>query len=392
MRVAAGKRANILSAMKSVGLVFVAMLLAGCSVVPGSGPSTASLSADDIENTVKQEDYFSFKLTPEVAQIVGRYVPTRFAEYFGIKGTEPRQQIGVGDMLTVNIWEADERGIFSTSYGKKTTIESVVDDSGRIFVPYAGRIRAAGRSVESVREAVQGALEGKAVQPQVQIVVSGNQTNSAVIVGDVGKPGKYPISIAGTTLLDLVAHAGGSRGKTFETVVTLKRGDRKASTNLQDLIDLPKNNVRLVKGDNVLLTVKPRSFTAFGAVKKTAIQQFPTETVTLAEALASVGGLNDETADASAVYLFRFEEPEVIAKLDPKARGKLGEYQVPVIYRLNLRDPKAWFVARYFLMRDKDMIYVANHPAAELGKFLRIIQPILTSARYGVLISDDLEN
>ncbi|WP_107989777.1 polysaccharide biosynthesis/export family protein [Breoghania corrubedonensis] len=377
--------------MKSIGLVFVALLLAGCSVVPGGGPSGAALSADDIETAVQKEDYFSFTLTPEIAQIVGRYVPTRFSDYFGIKGTEPRQRIGVGDLLTINIWEADERGIFSTSYGKKTTVESVVDDSGRIFVPYAGRIRAAGQSVESVREAVETALVGKAVQPQVQIIVTGNQTNSAVIVGDVGKPGKYPISVAGTTLLDLVAHAGGSRGKTFETVVTLKRGNRKATTNLQDLIDVPKNNVRLVKGDNILLTVKPRSFTAFGAVVKTAIQQFPTESVTLAEALASVGGLNDNTADASAVYLFRFEDPEVIVKLKPEARDKIGDYQVPVIYRLNLRDPKAWFVARYFQMRDKDMIYVANHPAAELGKFLRIIQPLLTSTRYGVLISNDLE-
>lgn len=378
--------------MKSGGLVFVAMLVAGCSALPGSGPSGAALSANDIEDTVRKEDYFSFKLTPEVAKIAGHFVPTRFADYFGIRGTEPRQMIGVGDLLTVNIWEADEKGIFSTSYGKKTTVESIVDDSGRIFVPYAGRIRAAGRSVETVREAVEQSLVGKAVEPQVQIIVTGNQTNSAVIVGDVAQAGKYPISLAGTKLLDLVAQAGGSRGKTYETMVTLKRGDRKASTLLEDLIDQPKNNVRMVKGDNVLLTAKPRTFTAFGAVRKTSIQHFQGKTVTMAEALAMVGGLDDNSADASAVFLFRFEEPEVVAELRPEDRQRIGDYQVPVVYRLNLRDPKAWFVARYMHMRDKDMIYVANHPAAEFGKFLRIIQPALTTARYGVQISDDLDD
>lgn len=378
--------------MKSICLIVVGFLVAGCAALPGDGPSGAALSANDIESTVKQEDYYSFKLTPEVAEVAGHYIPTHFSDYFGIRGTEPRQLIGVGDVLAVNIWEADERGIFSTSYGKKTTVDSIVDDSGRIFVPYAGRIRAAGRPVEAVRASVEQALEGKAVQPQVQIVVTGNQTNSAVIVGDVHKPGKYPISLAGTKLLDLVAQAGGSSGKTYETVVTLKRGERKASTLLEDLIDLPKNNVRLAKGDNILLAVKPRSFTAFGAVKQTAIKQFPTKTVTMAEALAMVGGLNDNSADASAVFLFRFEEPEVVRQLRPADRDKIADYQIPTIYRLDLRDPKAWFVARYFEMRDKDMIYVANHPTAEFGKFLRIIQPLLSAARTGQIISDDLSD
>ncbi|MDJ0932158.1 hypothetical protein [Breoghania sp.] len=147
-----------------------------------------------------------------------------------------------------------------------------------------------------------------------------------------------------------------------------------------------------MKGDNILLSVKPRSFTAFGAVRKTTIQHFPSKTVTMTEALAMVGGLNDNTADASAVYLFRFEDPEVVAKLRPDLREKLGDYQVPVIYRLNLRYPKAWFVARYIQMHDKDIIYVATHSVAEFAKFFRIVQLLVTSARYGVLISNDLED
>ncbi|MDJ0932156.1 hypothetical protein [Breoghania sp.] len=82
--------------MKTIGLVFVAVMVAGC----------AALSANDIEDIARQEDYFTFRLTPENAQIIGQYVPSRFADYFGIKGTEPRQRIGVGDVLAVNIWES----------------------------------------------------------------------------------------------------------------------------------------------------------------------------------------------------------------------------------------------------------------------------------------------
>lgn len=359
-------------------------------MLPGSGPSKVDLSVTDIETPANETDYFVIPLTSEVAELAGRYRSSIFADYFGIKSYQATQIVGVGDNLRINIWEADVNGLFATTQGKGVSLVSEVDQSGKIFVPYAGRIQASGRSVESIRTTVQNALVGKAVEPQVQIIVAGNKTNSAVIVGDVAKPGTYPISLAGTRLLELVANAGGARAKTFETVVTLKRGNRSASTLLEDLIDQPSNNVYVVKGDNVLLTHRPRSFTAFGAVKKTTIQQFPTKTVTLAEGLAMAGGLNDFAADPRGLYLFRFEDAGVVRKLRP-GRGGEGlddSYQVPVIYKLNLRDPKAWFLARFFELRDKDMLYVANHPTAEFGKFLRIIQPLLSSARTVQVISE----
>lgn len=380
--------------MKTAALAAAAIILASCAVLPGSGPSGNVLSVTDIEADVSASDYLVVPIDTHVADIAGRYKPNHFAKHFGIKSQRAQQIIGVGDALQINIWEADEQGLFSTAQGKKTSLNSIVDESGMIFVPYAGRLRAAGRPVETIRGTIEAALVSKAIQPQVQVVVVGNKTNSAVIVGDVGKPGTYSISLAGTRLLELVANAGGARAKTFETMVTLKRGNRKASTLLEDLIDVEDNNVLLVKGDNILLTHKPRSFTAFGAVRKTTVQSFPTKTVTLAEALAMAGGLNDLFADPRGLYLFRFEDPEVVRRLrGNKVSDKISdEYQVPVIYKLNLRDPNAWFLARYFEMRDKDLLYVANHPVAEFGKLLQIIQPLLSSARSGTLISNDLSN
>lgn len=376
--------------MKIAASFFAALVLASCAALPGTGPSKSSLSVTDVEQDISNSDYLVVPLNSHVAEVAGRYRPNRFAEYFSIKSSRETQIIGVGDMLRINIWEADSQGLFSTVEGKSTSIGSVVDQSGRIFVPYAGRIQAAGRSVEGVRTVIESALVGKAIEPQVQVVVEGNRTNSAVIVGDVGKPGTYPISLAGTQLLELVANAGGSKAKTYETMVTLKRGNRQAETLLQDLFDVPANNVLLAKGDNILLTHKPRSFTAFGAVGRTTIKEFPTQKVSLAEALALSGGLNDRAADPRGIYLFRFEDPEVVRKLrDVKSDELLtDEYQVPVIYKLNMRDPKAWFLARYFEMRDKDMLYVANHNTAEFGKFLQIIQPILSSARATQVIAE----
>jgi polysaccharide export outer membrane protein len=56
------------------------------------------------------------------------------------------------------------------------------------------------------------------------------------------------------------------------------------------------------------------------------------------------------------------------------------EGKVPVVYRVDLKDPRAFLVAQNFPMKNKDVVYVANAPAAELQKFLNI----LTSSIFSV--------
>lgn len=362
-----------------VPAVLVSIALAGCAVLPGSGPAPFSISPESIEKNQKQE-YLVIRIDAEVANIAGRYKAKEFSRRFGISRSGRGQLIGVGDALSIKIWEAGDNGLFSNTQTKSTEVQSIVDERGLIFVPYAGRLRAAGRSVESLRLNIQNNLEDKAKQPQVQVIVKGNRANSSVIVGDVRKPGRYPLSLAGTRVLDLVAQAGGSSYPAYETVITLKRRGEIGTTVLENLFDFSENNVYLRSGDNILLAHNPRSYTAFGAVTNSQVFKFVSRTVTLAEALAGAGGLFDEKADPRAIFLFRFEEPEVARRLKPDL-DLPAKLRVPIVYRLNLREPKGFFLARYFEMRNKDIIYVANSPAAELGKFLRIIQPLLNSAQ-----------
>jgi polysaccharide export outer membrane protein len=63
--------------------------------------------------------------------------------------------------------------------------------------------------------------------------------------------------------------------------------------------------------------------------------------------------------------------------------------QVPVIYRLDFNKPESFFLSQSFQMRDKDVIYVANHPAAELSKFLTlIVSPLLGAARTAEVLGE----
>lgn len=189
-------------------------------------------------------------------------------------------------------------------------------------------------------------------------------------------------------MLEAVAKAGGSREATYETVVTVKRGGASGEARMVDLIEYPKNNIWLAPGDNVLVTHKPRTFSAFGAVHSTQLVPFKTESVTLAEGLAQVGGLKDFFADASGIYLFRFEDRDLVRKLRGDVVDRIHGARIPVVYKLNFRQPEAFFLARSFEMRDKDIVYVANHPTAEFGKFLQIIGPLLSNVNTVNAITD----
>ena len=336
-----------------------------------------------------RSNYVLLPLDRAAVAAVSGYRPSLFSRQFSsVPGRGHSTRLGIGDRLVVTIWEAAADGLFSTSDGKQVSIPAVVDEAGYIFMPYAGRVRANGLSVEGLRVAIQERLKGKAIEPQVLVTVEGNESSGVVVVGDVMKPGQYTMSVRGMRLLEAVAKAGGSREATYETVVTVKRGGASGEARMVDLIEYPKNNIWLAPGDNVLVTHKPRTFSAFGAVQTTQLVPFKTESVTLAEGLAQVGGLKDFFADASGIYLFRFEDRDLVRKLRGDVVDRIHSARVPVVYKLNLREAEAFFLARSFEMRDKDIIYVANHPTAELGKFLQIIGPLLSNVNTVNALSD----
>lgn len=359
--------------------VFLAFSLAGCGSLPGQGPTAITITSDDIEGDALRSDYVLLALDRTTVNTVHKYRPKPFSRHFASVPDRGRStRLGIGDRLVVTIWEAAPEGLFSTADGKQVSVPVVVDESGYIFIPYAGRIQANGLSVEGLRVSIQERLKGKAIEPQVLVMVEGNESSGVVVVGDVTKPGQYTMSVRGMRLLEAVARAGGSREATYETVVTVKRGSRSGEARLVDLIEYPENNIWLTPGDNVLVTHKPRTFSAFGAVQSTQLVPFKTESVTMAEGLAQVGGLKDFFADAAGIFLFRFEDRELLRQLKgDEVASKFDQVRVPVVYKLNLREAEAFFLARSFEMRDKDIIYVANHPTAEFGKFLQIIGPLL---------------
>ncbi len=299
--------------------------------------------------------------------------------------------LGVGDAVTITVWEPGRDGLFSAQGQSSVPIQATVDADGRIFVPYIGTMSVAGMDAGALRRAVADGLAGKAVDPQVQVAIEAREGRQATLLGDVATPGLVPIPVGGLRLTEAVALAGGPKGAMHETEVVLTRRGQVAKGWMDDVLSAPDNDVWIAPRDTVRLRTRPRSFLALGAVGAPGRTPFGSERLSLAEAVAQIGGLNDNFADRGGVFIFRFESPERLARAGvPAPRfARASDGRVPVVYQVAFTQPDAFFVTQQFAMRDDDVLYVASAPAAEFRKFmLTFVTPIFSVSQMVASVGD----
>ena len=384
-------RLNVINTQR-IGIRLLAALavaaLSGCGMLGSSGPSAGRVEGGEtavIASGIKVVDV-SDSVARRLSESQKRL---SFSEVFGsapFKG----YVVGAGDILAISIWEAPPGGLFSAaalnpgSVGGGTPAtglpDQMVNADGTINIPFAGSIPAAGKSIPQLEALVVRKLTGKAMQPQVMIRVVKNTSSNVTVVGEVSASMQMPLTAKGERLLDALAAAGGVKQPVGKTTVQVTRGKQVQSLALDTVIQNPAQNIPLQPGDVVTALHQPLSFTALGAVSANQEIQYEAQGITLAQALARAGGLQDVRANAQGVFIFRFEDPATLGG-DLSAQPMTPAGKVPVVYRVDLKDPGSFFVAQGFPMRDKDVMYVANAPAAELQKFLTMLASLVFSAR-----------
>jgi polysaccharide export outer membrane protein len=237
-----------------------------------------------------------------------------------------------------------------------------------------------------VQREVEERLAGKAIEPQAIVVISKSLTNTATVSGEVIQGARVPLSLKGDRLLDLIAAAGGSRAPVYETFVRLSRGGVTATIPMEALISNPAENIYAQAGDVLTLVRLPQSFTVFGATGNNAQVNFTAQRMTLVEALAKSGGLQDQRSDPGGVFLFRYEPPPVINALGRPQLGTGPEGTTPTVYRLDLSQARSYFYAERFPIQDKDIIYVANADFNELQKFFTLLNTLTGPVITGIVV------
>jgi polysaccharide export outer membrane protein len=353
-----------LAALRHLSLVLLVALLAGCESLPHDGPSARSVA----EMAGGPGGYQIVELDHRVSQVLVAHPHRPMRALATVASTSPIDLIGVGDVLLVSVLQPDS----SAAEARAFTLS--VDRNGTITVPFAAPVLVQGKTSTEAATAIRSALRGRLVNPQVVVSVTSNLTNTVTVIGEVRNVGRYPLLVGGDRLLDLLAAAGGSTRPAADVVVTVVRDEKAVSTTLSALLAEPSENVRLAPGDQVRVAYRPRKFSTFGAFTRSAQIPIEDDTVSLAGAISRMGGLDTNAAQASSVLVFRLERPEVARELGLSAPE--GQASVPVIYRLNLREPSGFFVAGAFQIQADDLIYAPRAETAELRKFFELVSAI----------------
>lgn len=352
-------------------VVSVSVMLAGCSAFPAGGPSPYEVVG---QASTKSAPYMLVKLTPDVISRLGQPRSAGLASVVGRgPGRSPHVMLGVGDVVSVTIFEAAAGGLFipATSGARPgnfvTLPDQNVDNQGNITMPYAGSIRAAGRSIPDVQKEIVDRLRDRAIEPQVVITLKTQQATQVSVLGAVRSASRFPINPAGDRLLDVIAKAGGPEFPSYETYVTIQRGGREATEHFQRLVDHPEDNVYVIGGDMIVLSRKPESFVALGASGRNGQFNFEADNITLSEAIGKAGGLLDGRANPTYVFVYRQENRHTLEKLG-YATGNFAGDTIPTIYMADVRSPTGYFLTAKFDVVDKDVLFIANAPSVDVGK------------------------
>ena len=354
---------------RAASLIVVLGLLAGCGL-PRTGPTKSEIFSGAVQ---RQGDSFIVEVDDRVTRAISVAPALGFGSGFANAGVVGSDTIQPGDVLSLQIWENVDDGLLVATGTPNTVLEQVqVDGQGFIFVPYAGRLQAAGNTPEALRQLITQRLSEQTPDPQVTVTRAAGDGATVSVAGAVGAQGVYAIERPTRTLTAMLARAGGVSVEPEIAQVKVIRGSHTGTIWFNDLFRNPGSDIALRPGDRILVEADTRAYTALGATGVQRRVPFETQQLTALEAIAQVGGLSASAADPTGVFVFR-NEPEAVARQVLGRDDLIGDQRM--VYLLDLSRPNGVFLARDFVIRDGDTVYVTEAPYTQ---FTKVVSALLT--------------
>lgn len=356
----------------TLGIMLLAVAACG---LPRSGPNKREIYEGSVQ---RQGDAFVVAVTPRVTRAVSVTPALGFSDAFKSASRIGSDVIRPGDTLGLTVYENVEDGLL-TNVGQSAAMinEVQVDGAGFIFVPYAGRIKAAGNTPDALRNIITRKLDTQTPDPQVSVRRLAGDGATVSVIGGVGAQGVYPIERPTRTLSAMLAKAGGVSIPPKIAQITVIRGTHRGKIWLQDLYENTNLDIALRPGDRILVEEDSRAFTVLGATGQQNRVTFDAQALSALEALAQVGGLATNAADPTGVFVFR-NEPQEIAQAVLGRSDIVGTQRF--VYVLDLTQPTGMFEARDFAIRDDDTVYVTEAPLVTWDKTIGALTGTLAPA------------
>ena len=200
-------------------------------------------------------------------------------------------RLGSGDLLHITV----------SGYPEMTT-DVRVSQTGNITYPFIGEVPVANNSTQDVEGIIAKKLsDGEFIrQPQVTVLVADYQGQKIAVMGQVQKPGQYPLT-SRVKVVDLLAEAGGTVPMTAADEATLLRKDgSKVQIDLQSLFDGdPRQNLTVSGGDTIYVPRAPQ-FYIYGEVQKPGMYRLE-RNMTVSRAISTGGGLTPKGSERRVV-------------------------------------------------------------------------------------------
>ncbi|WP_148255159.1 polysaccharide export protein [Aidingimonas lacisalsi] len=345
-----------------LGVIALSAGISGCAMAPGGhiDYETESVSLDglvDIEPiTPELVSEYRARLNGSIASPISPALSAAVTEY--------EYLVGPGDILSIVVYDHPELTIPAGGERSAAEAGNVVHPDGTLFYPYIGRVEVEGMTVEAVRDLLTRRLSEYINDPQIEVTVADYRAKKVYVSGAVGSPGTIPITNVPLTAMDAISLSGGISGEGNWHEVTLTRDDEEEVLSLYDMMQRGDRTQNRLLQDGDILHVPTRenqNVAVLGQVRAPGNLNLGNERITLTDALARAGGVVEERAEPTGIFVIRTHRD--------------ASDKVATVYQLDISNAVALAMGTRFPLEPQDIIYVTSAPLARWNTVISLLLP-----------------